>query len=58
MTSYPLVAKVAQRLLAIPATSVASERLFSKAADVITKKRNRLVPRKADRIVFLMENLH
>ena len=59
VTSYPLVAKVAWRLLAIPATSVASERLFSKAGDVITKKRNRLAPTKADRVVFLMEeNLH
>jgi len=56
--SYPLVAKVARRLLAIPATSVASERLSSKAAGVITKKRNRLAPTKADCVVFLMENLH
>ena len=38
MTSYPLVAKVAQRLLAIPATWVASERLFSKAGDVIKSR--------------------
>ena len=41
MKSYPLVAKVAWRLLAIPVTLVASKRLFSKAGDVITKKRNR-----------------
>jgi len=52
VTSHPLVAKVARRLPAIPATSVASERLFSKAGDVITKKRNRLAPTKADRVVF------
>jgi len=51
------VAKVARRLLAVPATSVASERLFSKAGNVITKKQNCLVPSEADAIVFLMENL-
>ena len=56
-STYPAVAVVARRLLAIPATSVPSERLFSKAGDVISKKRNRLAPSKADRIVFLMDNL-
>ena len=30
--------------LAIPATSAASERVFSNGADIITKKRNRLLP--------------
>jgi len=55
--TYPSVAAVARRLLAIPATSVPSERLFSKAGDVISKKRNRLAPSKADRVVFLMDNL-
>jgi len=55
--TYPLVAEVARHLLAIPATSVASERLFSKAGDVITKKRNQLAPTKADHLVFLMDNL-
>jgi len=34
---YPSVATVARWLLAVPATSVASERLFSKAGNVITK---------------------
>ena len=56
-STYPAVAVVARRLLAIPATSVPSERLFSKAGDVMSKKRNRLAPSKADRIVFLMDNL-
>lgn len=54
---YPSVAAVARRMLAIPATSVPSERLFSKAGDVVTKKRNRLAATKADRVVFLMDNL-
>jgi len=53
----PSVAAVARHMLAIPATSVSSERLFSKAGDVLTKKRNRLAPSKADRVVFLMDNL-
>jgi len=51
------VAAVARRMLAIPATSVPSERLFAMAGDVLTKKRNRLAPSKADCVVFLMDNL-
>ena len=56
-TSYPLIGEVARRLLSVPATSVASECLFSRAGDVITKKRNQLSPSCADRVLFLMENL-
>ena len=56
-STFPVVAEVARRMLSIPATSVASERLFSKAGDVITKKRNQLSPSCADRVLFLMENL-
>jgi len=55
--AFPVLAAVARQLLCCPATSVASERLFSKAGDVITKKRNSLAPAKADRVIFLMENL-
>jgi len=54
---FPMMAGVARQLLCCPATSVSSERLFSKAGDVITKKRNSLAPAKAHRVVFLMENL-
>jgi len=44
-------------MLAIPATSVPRKRLFAKAGDILTKKRNRFAPSKADRVVFLMDNL-
>lgn len=39
---YPTLSKMARDFLAIPATSVPSERLLSKAALVIRKHRNRL----------------
>jgi len=55
--TFPAVASVARKMLAVPATSVASERLFSKAGDIVTKKRNRLSSSKADKLCFLMENL-
>ena len=41
---YPVVACIARDHLAIPATSAASERVFSTGSDIITKKRNRLAP--------------
>jgi len=39
---YPVVACSARDHLAIPATSAASERVFSTGSDIIVKKRNRL----------------
>jgi hypothetical protein len=39
---YPIVAQMARDFLAIPATSAASERVFSQGGDLITKKRNRI----------------
>jgi hypothetical protein len=41
---FPRIAAVARDFLAIQATSVPSAQLFSKAGDVVTKKRNRLAP--------------
>jgi hypothetical protein len=41
---YPIIAKMARDHLAIPATSAASERVFSNGADILTKNRNRLLP--------------
>ena len=54
---FPVLAAVAREYLTIPATSVLSERLFSKAGEIITKKRSSINPNKADKTIFLMENL-
>jgi hypothetical protein len=39
---YLIIARIARDHLAIPATSAASESVFSIGGDIITKKRNRL----------------
>jgi hypothetical protein len=50
--SYPVLAKVAARILATPATSGAVEREFSFTGNVITQKRSRLSPDTVNDIVF------
>ena len=44
------------KLFSIPATSVPSERVFSSAKNVVTKKRNRMLSQTVDRLIFLYEN--
>src|SRR6266542_3927836 len=41
-TQYPILAKIAQDYICIPATSVSNEQAFSKSGELISKKRNRL----------------
>jgi hypothetical protein len=50
---YPLLAKLAYKLLAIPATSAPSERVFSVAGITIAKERARLNPENAGDLIFL-----
>ena len=54
---FPCVSAVAREYLMIPATSVPSERLFSKAGDIISKKCSSIKPSRADQTIFLMENM-
>ncbi|XP_028414074.1 zinc finger BED domain-containing protein 1-like [Dendronephthya gigantea] len=54
---FPLLAKRARKYLCIQASSSPSERLFSKAGQVITPQRTQLNPEKANMLVFLAENL-
>jgi len=50
---YPLLAMVARKWLAVPASSASSERVFSSAGLTLTKKRQRLLPGRIAKLVFL-----
>lgn len=54
---YPLFSKYAKQLLGMPATSVASERVFSTAGDVVTAQRACLSGDQVDMLVFLKHNI-
>ena len=54
---FPMLADEGKRYLSVPPTSVASEQLFSSAAQVYTDRRNRLLPKRADMLPFLKHNL-
>ena len=54
---YPLLTQLAKHYLAIPATSVSCERVFSEAGHVVNKKRSCLLPSNVNMLVFLVENL-
>lgn len=49
---YELMAILARTFLTSPATTVYSERLFSEAGNVYEEKRNRLLPHRAESLVF------
>ena len=53
---FPNVAKVARRVLAIPASSTPSERVFSTAGNIVTKKRACLSSDHVDALVALSMN--
>ena len=49
----PNISKLAKQILAVPATSVPSERVFSKAGELISARRSRLGKDNVDMILFL-----
>lgn len=53
----PLLAALAKHYLSIPATSVASERVFSTAGDIVTAQRSLLALEHVDQLVFMKKNL-
>ena len=56
-TTFPYLCKLARKYLCIPATSVASEREFSAAGNIVSAKRNCLKPAKVNQLCFLSQNL-
>ncbi|XP_071636379.1 E3 SUMO-protein ligase ZBED1-like isoform X2 [Temnothorax longispinosus] len=44
VNKYPTLAELARKYLAIPATSASSERAFSSAGNIVSRKRNCLTP--------------
>ena len=53
----PILVRAARIYLAIPPTSVASERMFSVAGQMLTDRRNRLLPEHTEMLVLVHDNL-
>ena len=56
-TRFPHLMVLAKKYLAIPGSSVPSERLFSKAGELVSARRSRLKPKNVDMMLFLNKNL-
>ena len=54
---YPVLSVLSKKYLAIPATSVPSERVFSAAGNIVSEKRSCLLRELVSRLVFLAKNL-
>ena len=54
--SFKILSLVARDLIFIPATSTPSERIFSKAGHIVSKKRSSLSSKSLDSLIFLAEN--
>ena len=50
---YSMLQHVAMKYLCIPGTSVPAERLFSKAGELVSARRNRLKPKHVNTYLFL-----
>ena len=55
---YPTLSKIAKKRLCAPATSVPSERVFSKAGQLISERRSRLKSGAIEKILFLNANFN
>ena len=55
--ALPEMTLLAKKFLAIPGTSVPSERIFSKAGQIVSKRRSSLKPKNVDMLLFLNKNL-
>ncbi|XP_063748274.1 E3 SUMO-protein ligase ZBED1-like isoform X3 [Eleginops maclovinus] len=54
--TLPLLSGLAENYLCVQASSTPSERVFSTAGDTISPERSRILPEKADMLIFLQKN--
>jgi hypothetical protein len=52
----PNLARLARRILIIPATAASVEGLWSQAGDLVSRKRSNFTPRRVEQLVFLRSN--
>lgn len=52
----PILANLARKYLCIPASSAASERMFSCTGNIITPQRQNLHPRNLEKMVYIKQN--
>ena len=52
----PILSTMARAVLAVPASSAKSDRVFSTGANVVTKKRTRMLPPKVEQTIIIKEN--
>lgn len=55
-TDYPLLGEIAKRLFTVPTSSAAAERTWSAFSFMWSKRRNRLLAKKVEKLVFLYTN--
>jgi len=55
--SYPILAKIARKLLARPSTSVPCERLWSEAGNIVNDLRTCLDPDSLSMLTFIQHNV-
>ena len=55
--NYPKMSKLARKYLCATATSVPSERLFSKAGELVSHRRRSLKPKNVNMLLFLNQNI-
>jgi hypothetical protein len=53
---FPLLFELSCKYLCISATSCASERVFSKAGEIVSAKRSKLKPKHVNNLIFLNKN--
>ncbi len=54
---YPILARIAKRILAIPTTNTSVERLFSDSGNTITNRRIGLDADKVNNLLFIKRNI-